>query len=649
MLIALVALAYLQYNWLGSVSEGERARLEENLQASSENFASDYYRFFSDLSSNFQVRLLNSDDDIANALEQAYGKWESNSKYPNLIDSIYVLSELDGGKIEVALFDTPLKQLKAATTSKGIEDWLRETTGSNDKGHILSLRNQVYLGDPSFMPVPIQLLNLVMSDAGRRSLDSRPVKIDMTHLSKVVLLQLDDDVLKGEVIPSLARTYFSDSFDDQYYVQIKDTRGSEAPYYSSSTEIDENMKPDIKVSLNNFGFSRFLFLNVNNLDNLGGLSIRRDQSFSDITTKFRDTSAAAIAAQTFQQTISVIGTDITGINTFSDSTGSGYSYTTGTGSQGANLAFRSVRSSDSTFVGAFENNEPFQGQMAELWLTSKAGSLDNLVALTRTKNLGISFFILFILGISGGLIVVYSQRAQSLADQQMLFVAGVSHELRTPLSVIRSAAENMADGVVGTKEKQKEYAELMLKEGRRLSDMVDHIMEYSGIQAGKKVYNFMRVDARDYFEDLFDQMSSSLKDSGYSINHNIDPELQLIDIDQDAISLCVSNLVNNAVKFSNEPHGILIDVEPTQFNGNPAMSLSVTDEGIGISEEEQKQIFEPFFRGKTPLDEQIKGNGIGLSLVKKVSEAHKGLLRVKSTPGIGSTFTLVIPQVNDTV
>ena len=117
-------------------------------------------------------------------------------------------------------------------------------------------------------------------------------------------------------------------------------------------------------------------------------------------------------------------------------------------------------------------------------MTHSSGSLEAAVSSQRRRNLAISSSVLGLLGASMGLLVLATRRAQRLARQQMEFVAAVSHELRTPLAVIRSAAENLADGVVHDEAQIRRYGELMRTEGRRLTDMVEQILEFAGIQSG---------------------------------------------------------------------------------------------------------------------------------------------------------------------
>jgi signal transduction histidine kinase len=135
-------------------------------------------------------------------------------------------------------------------------------------------------------------------------------------------------------------------------------------------------------------------------------------------------------------------------------------------------------------------------------LKHPAGSLETAVNAARRRNLILSSGILAVLGASMGLLVLSTRRAQRLARQQMEFVAAVSHELRTPLAVIRSAAENLADGVVHDEAQIRKYGDLMRNEGRRLTEMVEQILELAGIQSGQRGFALRPVQLDGLLRDL---------------------------------------------------------------------------------------------------------------------------------------------------
>jgi signal transduction histidine kinase len=273
----------------------------------------------------------------------------------------------------------------------------------------------------------------------------------------------------------------------------------------------------------------------------------------------------------------------------------------------------------------------------------RAGSLEAAVANARLRNLGISFGILLLLGISVLTMVVTTHRAQRLASQQMAFVAGVSHELRTPLAVIRSAGENLADGLIEDATQSRKYGTIIRNEGRRLSEMVERILDFAGIQAQRRNYELRPVEVTDLVKATLDDNAALLDSGMFEVATSLPPESMKILADPAALKSALQNLVSNAVKYSNGSKWIGLTV---QRHGD-SVEIRVQDRGIGIPSSDLPHIFEPFYRGREVMDAQIQGSGLGLSLVKHVVEGHKGTIAVDSSHRRGTTFTLRLPVMCD--
>jgi signal transduction histidine kinase len=273
----------------------------------------------------------------------------------------------------------------------------------------------------------------------------------------------------------------------------------------------------------------------------------------------------------------------------------------------------------------------------------RAGSLEAAVAATRRRNLAINFGILLLLGASVGFIVLSSRRAQRLATQQMEFVAGVSHELRTPLAVICSAAENLADGVIDGRDQIKRYGGLIRDEGRRLTGMVEQVLEFAGAQSGRKNYELRATELTQVIEDAITACHLQLAEGDFEIERKIAPHLPPIKADAAALSRAVQNLISNAMKYGGSSRWIGLSAETVKTSAGEEVQIRVSDHGLGIAPSEQERIFEPFYRGKVVAAAQIRGNGLGLSLVKHIIAAHGGRVSVESKVGQGSTFILHLP------
>ena len=620
MVIALVSLAVLQYQWLGSVSDAEKERLEENLSAASENFVADFNEVFTDLGQVFRVQVSDPDEELQPVLNSAFNTWLGNSAYPDLVDSVFVVKTSEDQAPEVFLFTPDPAHLNAIQPPGSVKKWIVENK-DNVLAKRVSIRIHPDLGNPSFMSVPVQFLDMIQV-SNKEFGQKVEVQLSVDQLDDIILLKLDDEVIKENIIPGIARTYFSDSYDDQYTLSLVKDEEDQTIYYTSGNEI-EIPEPDFRSSLDKFSLNNVLVFQ-SDPSFVQQIRVPEDDKFEPQKMNlFAELGLDSSLADTHEFRSHFISTN---------------SVTTVKTNESNSWQIRKRDTTITTNLTASLTGSPW-----ELWLSFREGSLDEFVNKTRNRNLGISFGILFILGISVVLIVVFSQRSRDLAEQQMLFVAGVSHELRTPITVIRSAAENLSEGVVQSEERKKQYASLMLKEGRRLSDMVDQIMEFSGIQTGKRVYHFTQVNLDELFTSVKEESRHLLEEKEMYLEYSINTKEKAIYADPDALFLCISNLISNAIKFSGTSKKVLLKVDDEFLKGDKALRIQVQDFGLGIPEKEQSDVFKPFFRGEKPVNDQVKGNGIGLSLVEKVVEAHRGGITLKSKEGQGSVFSVILP------
>jgi signal transduction histidine kinase len=283
-----------------------------------------------------------------------------------------------------------------------------------------------------------------------------------------------------------------------------------------------------------------------------------------------------------------------------------------------------------------------------LVLKHRDGSLEDAVTAVRRRNLGISVGILALLAATMGLMMVVTQRAQRLARLQIEFVAGVTHELNTPLTAIRSAGQNLAAGVVAEPGQVRRYGNLIESEGRRLSDMVGQALELAGIQSGRRVYHPQPVEVRDIVDGALQDCRWLLQEKSIEVEKDVDRDLPLVLADPSALRRAVQNLVENAVKYGGRAGWIGVRARQAPSG---QVEITVSDRGPGIRREDLPHLFKPFFRGRDAAAGGIPGNGLGLSLVNHIAEAHGGRVTV-STGGAGaaaaagsggSAFTLSLP------
>ncbi len=273
----------------------------------------------------------------------------------------------------------------------------------------------------------------------------------------------------------------------------------------------------------------------------------------------------------------------------------------------------------------------------ELRVTHRAGSLEAAVARVRTRNLSVGLGVLLLLAASVVFVVVSAQRAQRLAHQQLQFVAAVSHEMHTPLAAIRSAGANLADGVVNEPGQVQRYGSLIETEGRRLSSMVTQALEFAGIQSGRQQYRLEPVAVADVVNTALDACRWSIEEKNVNVEREVPESLPPIRADLAAMRTAVKNLVENALKYGDPAHPIVVGARAA----GGEVSISVGDRGPGIAEADRARIFEPFYRG-APNGAPVQGSGLGLAVVRHVVLAHGG--RVDFVTGAdGTTFTIHLP------
>ena len=234
------------------------------------------------------------------------------------------------------------------------------------------------------------------------------------------------------------------------------------------------------------------------------------------------------------------------------------------------------------------------------------------------------------------------ERARRARRQQLEFVAAVSHELRTPLAVIRSAADNLAEGVVDDRQQVRKYGELMRGEGRRLTEMVEQILELSGIQSGQRGFALCAVAIEPLVHEVLAASASLIEDAGPGVEVSMPLDLPAVLGDEPALRRVFQNLLGNAIKYGSD--GRWIGVSAAAAGGE--VRITVADRGMGIPPAEQARVFEPFYRAGAAVAAQIHGAGLGLSLVQRIVEAHGGRVSLTSAPGKGSAFTVHLPAAS---
>ncbi|MGH9785470.1 MAG: sensor histidine kinase [Terriglobia bacterium] len=280
----------------------------------------------------------------------------------------------------------------------------------------------------------------------------------------------------------------------------------------------------------------------------------------------------------------------------------------------------------------------------------RGGPLGAFVVEMRRRDLAISFGALFLLVISMAMVIIAGNRAQRLAKLQVDFVTAVSHELRTPLTVIGSAADNIADGVVGGKQQLAQYGTVIRNQARQLSGLVEQILLFAATGQGRQRYDLRLLQIPEIIEAALASTRELIQAAQFTVEREIAPDLPAVRGDRSALSQCLQNLITNAVKYGSDQRwlGIRARVFETGMSGRE-VQISVSDRGMGISPADLPHIFEPFYRSPSVAAAQVHGTGLGLPLAQSIARAMKGKITVTSQHGRGSTFTLHLPGAVETV
>jgi signal transduction histidine kinase len=280
-----------------------------------------------------------------------------------------------------------------------------------------------------------------------------------------------------------------------------------------------------------------------------------------------------------------------------------------------------------------------------LWVLearARPGALEAVVSASRGRNFAVAVLLNGLILAAGAALVFYARRSRQLAEAQMGFVANVSHELRTPLTVIRGAAHNINRGIVRKRAQLEQYSGLIIQHAEQLTEMIEQLLELAGARKNQAPLTRKPVQLREVLQDAIAATKRDAEIAGCAVELSIPTLLPEVSGDAAALRRVFQNLLTNAARHGGT--GGWIGVTARAENGaEPTLEVRVADRGPGIPENEQREIFKPFVRGTAAQEKQIRGSGLGLSLVKEIVEAHGGAVLVRSQPGQGATFTVRLP------
>ena len=257
---------------------------------------------------------------------------------------------------------------------------------------------------------------------------------------------------------------------------------------------------------------------------------------------------------------------------------------------------------------------------------------------------GVLLFVIVALMLLGAVLIVRDiSRESETTRLKTEFVHNISHELKTPLTLIRLYGETLQRKENLTNEEKKDCYEIITKESERLSHLINNVLDFSRIEMGRKEFDFTKGNLADVIQDTLESYRYHLEKKGFVIHKDIAQNLPEINFNAEAIASVLINLLSNAMKFSLKEKEVTVKL----FREDGNVVLQVADKGIGIAPKDIPKIFLRFYQSENKNVSEARGSGLGLTLVKHITEAHNGRIQVESEPGNGSTFSVILP-ISDT-
>jgi len=548
LVVLLPVLAFMQYRWVGQVSEGERGRMQRNVETAAVQFRNAFDGELRQAQRDLQVSTTVARDGSSANYSNRYTGWFNTAEHPQIVADIYVVDAV-GDNLRLRRFNATTHTFDPTFWPKPL-DLMRpvfEDAYSGARAGIAPEPNRFAGADESLIINGLQNFEVFQ----RRGAPDVPVLSAPVFGFSVI--QLDESYMRGQLIPALVEKHFIDPSADTYRVAvISDDKARRVLYRST---------PDATL----------------------------DPSQADV-------SEALFAPPRFRPR--------------------------GRGP-----------------------NRPPEEEPTGRWrliVQHEAGSLEAAVGAIRRRNLAISSGTLLLLTFAVVMLTATTRRSERLAQQQMEFVAGVSHELRTPVAVVRSAAENLSSGVVSG-DRVKRYGQMIEAEARRLGDMVERVLQYAGIESGFNTAARVPLSPTEIIESAVDSALPLVGPGEVTVHREIAPDLPAVIGDATALRSAVQNLVANAVKYGGRDRWVGIRAQHVRERRQAEVRITVSDHGAGIPAADLPHIFEPFYRGEDAIQKQIQGHGLGLSLVRRIVEAHGGKVAVSTRPGAGTSFTITLP------
>ena len=234
--------------------------------------------------------------------------------------------------------------------------------------------------------------------------------------------------------------------------------------------------------------------------------------------------------------------------------------------------------------------------------------------------------------------IVYEKQNRDL-------ISNISHDLKTPITAIKGYVEGLRDGIADTPEKQAKYVKTIANKVNDMDKLIDELTIYSRLDANRVLYTFVKFDVSEYFDDCCDEIGTELDAAGIELNYrNHIKEPVIIAADPEQLKRVINNIISNSVKYMAEGRKGKIDID--LYDESDYVHIIIADNGKGIAGKDVSHIFERFYRTDESRNSKQGGSGIGLAIVKKIVEDHKGKIWAESVEGEGTTMHLNLLKYN---
>jgi len=227
------------------------------------------------------------------------------------------------------------------------------------------------------------------------------------------------------------------------------------------------------------------------------------------------------------------------------------------------------------------------------------------------------------------------------------FVANVSHEIRTPLTAIKGYAETLLGPAGDERDTALRFLEIIDRHARRLGRLIDDLLALSDLEFGRTPLRRQACALGPAIDDVIQMLAEPAAQGGLSVTSTVAPGTPLAWVDGDRLRQVLTNLLDNALKYTPAGGRVHVDAGPATLEGAPAIELRVSDTGIGVPSQDLPRLTERFFRVDKARSRELGGTGLGLAIVKHIVQAHGGRLAIESTFGQGTTVHVTLPAAPD--